>query len=299
MTSRNLVSASLIFLLFSCSSKDSSVTDKPVDLVIGDKDGAQITSAIYQMPTPNELFVLVEKLGSNKMSVALNPASNASKFVSLKGRAVNFGIYGTDLVYASVHDQKVEIARYYLATKKLADGLGIANAFSDADFVRLERNIAKANSDSLEVISTEAYTKAYEKLQAENMGPTLALVVAGGWVESMHLVMSHMDQAAPDPKLMKRIAEQKATLENLIAMMNMQTGDGEVAGLVEKLTLIRDIYDQVNVTRSVHKGASSSGRMVLGDEITLDLTMEKYLELDMAIKALRAELIKPEDQPNI
>jgi len=298
MIIRKLLFASFIFTLLSCGN-DSAVTEKATDLVIGDNGSAQTTSVIYQMPTPNELFVLVENLGAKQTKASLNPTSNVSRYASLKARAVNFGIYSSDLVYASVHDQRVEIARYYLATKKLADGLGISNAFSDMEFVRLERNITKGNADSLEIISTEAYIKAYEKLQAESMGPTLALVVAGGWVESMYLVMENMDPAAPDAKLMKRIAEQKSNLENLIELMGVQSADPEVASLAKSLSGIRDIYDQVNVTRSVHKGESSSGRMVLGDEITLDLTIDKYLELSKAIGELRTELIKPEDQPNI
>ena len=40
------------------------------------------------------------------------------------------------------------------------------------------------HGDSLEVISNEAYFRAYQKLQDEEMGPTLALVLAGGWVEA-------------------------------------------------------------------------------------------------------------------
>ena len=301
MTLRNLVFGSFIFTLISCGGggSDSTVNDKPTDLVIGDNGSANMSSAIYQMPTPNELFVLVENLGAKQSKASLNPTSNASRYVSLRARAVNFGIYGTDLVYASVHDQTVEIARYYLATKKMADELGVSSAFNDMDFVRLERNIANGNSDSLEIISTEAYTKAYEKLQAENMGSVLALVVAGGWVESMHLVMAHMDATSPDAELLKRVAEQKANLENLIELMGVQRADPEVALLEKRLSSIRDIYDQINVTRSVHKGASGSGKMVLGEEVTLDLTMEKYLELSKAIEEVRAELIKPEDQPNI
>jgi hypothetical protein len=63
---------------------------------------------------------------------------------------------------ASYFKLNVEVARYYLTTKKLAEGLDLSSAFNDADFVRLESNLTKG--DSLEVISNEAYMKAYGEI---------------------------------------------------------------------------------------------------------------------------------------
>ncbi len=72
--------------------------------------------------------------------------------------------------------------------------------FTDADFVRLEANLTRG--DSLEVISNDAYQRAYEKMQQESMGPVLAMVLAGGWLESMHLVMRQIagvrEERSPD-----------------------------------------------------------------------------------------------------
>ena len=55
----------------------------------------------------------------------------------------------------------------------------------------MEANLTRG--DSLEVISNEAYTKAYSKLQDEEMGATLSMVLAGGWVESMHLLFRQIE----------------------------------------------------------------------------------------------------------
>jgi hypothetical protein len=76
----------------------------------------------------------------------LNPAGNVDRYVTLTSRALNFGVYSTDLVYASYFKLNVEVARYYLTTKKLAEGLGLSSAFNDADFVRLEANFTRGDS---------------------------------------------------------------------------------------------------------------------------------------------------------
>ena len=253
-------------------------------------------SSLYQMPTPNELFGLVRKMAGEGHKRMLNPSSNADRYVTRKARAVNFGVYATDLVYASSFKLNVEVARYYLTSKKLADKMGLAAAFTDGDFIRLESNLTRG--DSLEVISNQAYQRAYEKLQEEQMGPVLAMVLAGGWLESMHLVVRQVEAFGKSDELMARVAEQKVTLEHLIGLMEDHKSDPELAGIYEEMKGLRDIYDQLDVKRAPHQGASTSGRMVLGDDITVELTDEKFNELVRAIDRLRAEWTKPEDKTN-
>ncbi|MCU0319352.1 MAG: hypothetical protein MUE88_04675 [Flavobacteriales bacterium] len=289
-----------LLLLASCGGGSGTPEPQPTaderpELVIGDGASANAAS-LYQMPTPNELFVLVRDMAGEGHRKLLNPAVNADKYASLAARALNFGVYSTDLVYASYFKLNVEVARYYLTTKKLAEGLGIASAFTDADFVRLESNLTRG--DSLETISSAAYQRAYEKLQSEEMGPTLSLVLAGGWVESMHLVMRQIEAFGESPALMTRVAEQKVTLEHLVALMEPHAKEPEVSAIHKELVAIRDIYDRVNMKRVPHKGTTTSGRMVLGDDVEIDLTAEKYAELVKAVDQLRARITRPEDQTN-
>ena len=292
MRSRNLFPVLVPMLFASCGGGE--VNTQPTDLVIGGEEPT--VASLYQMPTPNELFGLVRQMAGEGHKRMLNPASNVDRYVTLHGRAVNFGVYATDLVYASSFKLNVEVARYYLTAKKLADALGINTAFTDADFVRLESNLTKG--DSLEVISNDAYQRAYEKMQEENMGPVLSMVLAGGWLESMHLVIRQVEAFGKNEQLMARVAEQKVTLEHLIGMMEPFKEDSEVKNIYTELLTLRDIYDQLDVKRAPHQGASASGRMVLGDDMTVVLTDAKFNELVQAVDRLRAEWTKPEDAPD-
>lgn len=292
-----LLSATLLAVLVSsCGGGTEPTTNSAPDLVIGGEGTEETVASLYQMPTPNELFKLVQDLAGEGQKRLLNPTSHADRYVSRKSKAFNFGVYSTDLIYASYFKLNVEVARYYLTTKKLADGLGIASAFSDADFVRLEANLTRG--DSLELISSDAYAKAYATLQDEQMGSTLSMVLAGGWVESMHLLLRQIEGFGKNEALMTRVGEQKATLEHLIEMMTVNQADPDVAALLKDLIAIRDIYDQVNVQRMAHEGATPSGRMVLGDDVKLDLTEEKYQALVQAVDDVRTRLTAPEDKTN-
>ena len=285
----------LPLLFAACGGGDNTTEDKAPELVIGE-DATSTGDSLYQMPTPNELFSLVRDMAGEGHRRMLNPEANAKRYASLRARAVNFGVYSTDLVYASYFELNVEVAKYYLVTKKLAESLGIEQAFTDADFVQLEKNLTRG--DSLEVISNRAYQRAYEKLQNEEMGKVLALVLAGGWVESMHLVARQIEAFGPSEALMQRVAEQKVTLEHLIDLSQRYENDPDMGPVRRELMGIRDIYDRIDVRRVPGQERSASGRMVLGEEIHMDLTPDKYGELVRAVDLLRAAMIRPEDDPN-
>lgn len=283
-------------LLLACGDEPAqqATQDKGPTLVIGGEDASAQASQLYQMPTPNELFAIVRTLNGKGQKSAMSAAPKADRFATLPGRALNFGVYATDMVYASNFKLTSEVVRYYLACKDIGGQLGLTSAFNADVQQRLEKNLT--HGDSLDVLTNDAYYGAYQKLQAEQMGPTLALVLAGGWVESMHLVMAQLngyDEASP---LLARIAEQKVSLEQLIDMMEAVKDDANVAPTRQRLMAVRDIYDQLNVVRSPHTGKSPSGRMVLGDDVSVSITPAKYDELKAAVTALRETITKAEDK---
>ena len=111
----------------------------------------------------------------------------------------------------------------------------------------------------------------------------------------MHLVMAQLNGYDENNPLLARIAEQKVSLEQLIDMMGALKDDVNVAPTRQRLMAIRDIYDQLNVVRTPNSGKSSSGRMVLGDDVSMSITAARYDELRNAVTALRDAITKAED----
>jgi hypothetical protein len=282
-------------LLTACGDGDGQ-KQRGNTLVIGEGEQTPTTS-LHSMPTPNELFSLVRDMVSDGQVRLLNPHTHSTRYVSQRARAINFGVYCTDLVFASFMNMKADVARYYLVTKSMAESLGLKNAFTDADFARLEANLARG--DSLEVISNEGYLRAYQRMQEEDMGPVLSLVLAGGWIESMHLVLRQIEAYGANEALMRRVAEQKVSLEHLLALMEQYSADPEVAPVYMELMAIRDLYDTANVVRSAPTAPSASGRMVLGDEVRILITPELHAELARAVDATRAAWTRPESENTI
>ena len=283
----------LAVFLAGCSQPTAEEKPQEETLVIGGYDASVDAQDIYQMPTPNELFQIVQVFSGEGQKQMMSPAKHVQRYATTGKKALNFGVYATDLVYASTYKITSEVVRYYLTCKKLGADLGLATSFSDEDFMRLEKNLV--SGDSLDVISNGAYERAYRRLQDERMGPTLALVLTGGWVESMHLVARQVIHPDAEDPLVQRVAEQKAGLDHLIEMMDQFKSDPAVLEMQGKLIKVRDVYDTFPVVRSKHKGKSPSGRPVLGDDVLVVITPEGFKQLMAALETLREDIIRPED----
>ena len=277
-------------LFAACTPVEVPVNDATVAVA---DTGRVVAKVLYQMPTPNELFHVVRTMSGEGQKRMMNPAGNLVHYNTTPKRALNFGVYATDLAYASSFKLSSEVARYFMTCKTLGGDLGLATSFNGGDLARLERNLA--NGDSLDVISDEAYLASYRRLQENEMGPVLSLVLAGGWVESMHLVAHDMPHFDPEDPLIMTLAEQKASLNHLIDLMGAYPTDPVVLNIQSRLLAIRDIYDTFPVVRSAHVGASPSGRPILGDDVKVVMSAEGYLLLKNALEALREDIVRPED----
>lgn len=289
---RSFKGIGLVFLLAGCTSATGPSGD--ISASVHDS-GAVNAQSLYEMPTPNELFQIVREISGEGQRQMMSPAVNLTHYNTKSKRALNFGVYATDLVFASSFNLTSEVARYFIVCKKLGDDLGLAGSFNDSDLARLQRNLTKG--DSLDVISDEAYKQAYRRMREEDMGPVLSLVLAGGWVESMHLVTHQVIHFDPQNALVQRVAEQKVSLNHLVDLMGAYPTDPEVLNMKSRLLAIRDIYDTFPVVREPHKGISPSGRAILGDDIQILATPEGFQLLSNALEALREDIIRPEDAP--
>ena len=120
---------------------------------------------------------------------------------------------------------------------------------------------------------------------------TVRSYLAGAWVESMHLVTGQIDQFKEGDPVLARVAEQKVTLDHLVDMMGEFKNDSTVASALKGMLRLRDLYDGFKVERAPHKGASPSGRLILGDDVNIEMDAEGFDRLKAAVEVLRADII--------
>lgn len=245
----------------------------------------QITETFFQVPSPGEMLTFIKMVGgkNNKNVSFLNSPDNQKNYTDNKSKALNFGIYSCDLSYCSIFEIGSEALKYFKTVKQLGDQIGVSSAISPEVLKRLEGNIG--NPDSLSVITDDVYFTSFEALEKSKQGPTLSLVVAGGWIESLYIATSLAKYDAKSP-VVERLADQKYTLDNLIEFLKKYESDANVAGVLTQFTELQAEFNKIGEKDAAAAG-DSKGKHVLGGGKELTISADQYKAIVEKIKAIR------------
>ena len=248
----------------------------------------------YSVPTPNELFAVIKETGVLYDGTILNSPENIEKYSSKKIQALNFGVYFTDLAFASSFSENASILSYFGTIKVLSDDLGISNALDAAIYEKVEVNLENDDADSLLFLSNDTYFQAYSYLEENERGSTLALIVLGGWIESLY-IMTNLGEFEEGSNLIARIGEQKLTVGNLMGFMMKYQDDSNVAEVMEELADIEELFWSFEEEEGDDVTTSQEGDVyVLSGGSTITVSAEQYEELKELVAELRKDIIEGE-----
>lgn len=240
----------------------------------------------YQVPAPDEMFSFIRDIGGEGKSTAyLNLPDNYKNYVETKSKALNFGIYATDFLYCSTFDYGAEALKYFVNVKKLGDELGISGAISEATAERIKQNIGK--TDSLTEISNTVYFSSISDLEKSDKANVLALVIAGGWIESLYLVTSMTKKYSADNLAINRVAEQKYTLENLLGYLQRWETDANVTSVIGQLKELNGLFSELKEETMSGTVSAKNGKTILGGGTKISITEAQYKSISEKIKSIR------------
>ena len=194
----------------------------------------------YSIPSPMETAALLKKAGAEYNKNVLNDPNKNSSYTAASKQALNLGVYGADLSYASVYNNTHESMLFTAAAQNLAKQLNISTAFSQETVDRMEAN--QANRDSLLNIISETYWDMDQYLKTNERENISALMIAGGWVEGLYIA-TQVAKTNDTPELRQRIAEQKLSLGDLIALVSTyQTDEPALAGVLADLHALEGLF---------------------------------------------------------
>ncbi len=283
--------STLTIVTSSCGDTSTNNTDDEIvnqDIVIAET----FNQVSYQVPTPNELFSIIKDVNISFDAGVLNNPSNLEKYTTKKTQALNFGVYSADLAFAVSFGAGNESLKYFSVIKNIGDVLNVNNAFDQTVFDRIEKNIQEGQSDSLFKLSDETYYNAYSYLEQNKRGTTLALIVLGGWVESLYIMMN-LGEFEEGNALSSSIADQKLTLENLFEFMSNYQEDVEVSEMMESLIDLEVIFSNLGQTDFEEVSTSLEGDVTMFEGGSdLILSEEKFNELKEAVNELRSSIVE-------
>jgi hypothetical protein len=269
-------------------SLDSDKTEGPTisDEVIGD--------ILQSIPSPLEISVLLKESGKKYNATFLNSPDNLSRYNSNYKRALNLGVYGTDLGYTNIYEQNQDGVKYMASIKQIADGLNIGQFFDIETIGRLATN--SKNLDSLLLITTQNFNSINHYLHTQKRSSLSILFLTGGWLEALH-ILGEVASLNPDNKdLRDTIGAQKIILENILLLLSFyKESDQNMASLLTDMEELKKAYDKVSITYTYKESTFEivNGVMVIKDNSTstIDITKDDISNIKAITSSIRNKII--------
>lgn len=241
---------------------------------------------LFSIPSPAQAAIAIKEAGLNYQQGVTAPLDKGDARTTRMAQATMLGVYGADMSYVTVHKDVKRVLTTLEAIEKLAAKLELGNAFDRSLMERFKGNMG--NEDSLLRLSGIAFRSADQYLKTNEAEDVSSWVLAGGWVESMHLMLAD-PASAQNQKMVARIGEQKRTLDALINLVGQSNTDGQadalLAGLRELGTSLQHLKTayvyEPSVTDAAKKTTYINGRT------TVDASAEQIADIAAKVATIR------------
>lgn len=251
-----------------------------------------VKNVFYNVPSPIEVTEIIRKMNLPYQPDLMNSVSNADNYLSQSDIAINIGVYGADLSYIRIYEQFQDAARYLGVIKKFTRELGIPEDQEKLTARRVEENIN--NQDSLLNIISETFTRSDSYLKENQRGGTAALIIFGGWIETLHLATNIMDPKSPEKELVALISQQRHSVKNLIGLLNQFRNDEKINDILPELKALDAKFQEIKKEKKSPSGLKSkNGKTIISNKVTLtasDQTIREIKEINDRIRNKITEL---------
>jgi hypothetical protein len=232
-------------IMSSCAEKTTSpeVPSAADTTGISTSGTMRFEGVMISVPSPAQVASLIQKQNIGFNDKYLNSIQNREKYVNQSKKALNLGVYGSDLAYLSNYNLGQINNDYFDAIAGLSSELGILDNIDKKLVTRLSSNLG--NKDSILVLNAELFRAGDDYLKTNEKPQLSSLILIGGWIESLYITCS---EAAAHQELRNRLAEQKYTAQN-IQILTEKTDDpvfnqfkGELLTLCSQLKDLESSY---------------------------------------------------------
>jgi hypothetical protein len=254
----------------------------------------EVNEILNRIPSPLEISVLLKESGKKYDAAFLNSPENVSKYNTNYKRALNLGIYGTDLGYTNIYEQTQDGVRYMSTIRNLANDLNIGQFFEMETIGRLVSN--NNNLDSLLLITTQNFNAINHYLQSQDRSHLSVLFLTGGWLEALHITCQVAKLTPENHQLQETIGTQKIILDNLSHLLSMfKETDHNMGTLFTDLQDLKQAFDKVSIT-TIYKPSSFEivdGVMVVKDNSvsTVEITQADIESIRTITQSIRTKVI--------
>ena len=240
-----------VFLLFvtglnSCKNKQDKKEQKLIEFNEEEILKDEIEKAVYPLPTSAEVIRTLTELDLGYIYSVSNSVDNVKNYITSVSKAINLGIYGADLSYATLYNMNQEVVNYLDAIRVLASDLHISNLYDKNLYDNITKNFD--DKDKLANLLTEQFNETYGYLAKTDKQPLALMVVAGAWVEGMYITTQMSGAVFFVEGMLRVLLDQKKSFELFLVVAEPYADDPDVRKVIDTFQPIKEVYADVDAT---------------------------------------------------
>lgn len=253
--------------LSSCKNRQEKKEKEKVELEQVKKIENEVEKNVYPLPTSAEVIRRLSDLDVGYIFGISNPAENAKKYFTSTKRAMNLGVYGADLSYATLYNVQQQVINFLDAIRSLTNELNMSKIYDETLYDSIKQNID--NKDELVKILKEAFNSTYANLSDNDQQPLALLVVGGAWVEGVYLT-THVSEAAYQVAgIAKVLLDQKDSFDMFLEVTKQYMNDPS----------IKDFVNLLEPMKKINEG------------LTTSLTNQNIIDITKTIEGIRSQVV--------
>ncbi len=253
---------SLGLLMVACGGPETTTGTTGADTLAVDTTPKEtellnVGGKLFSIPSPVQTALAMRKAGLKYQKDLTTPLDKGESVVGKIGQSAVLGMYGADMAYVTVHKDGQRAMATMQAIEKLGGKLELTNSFDRSLLDRFKDNLG--SEDSLLQFSGTAFRAADQYLKDNKRDDVSALVLAGGWVESLYLTVSD-PAAAKDQAMVNRIGEQKNSLNALVSLLEASDKEKGATALITAMKELQALFAGVTNTYTFQEPVTDAAK---------------------------------------
>jgi len=279
-----------LVLLTACNSRPESISEtfEAGNTASGNKE---IREVIYAMYLPTDMAVIFQRSGANYNPDIPAPTEDHPLYQDQEQIAVMLGIYGVDITYMKMLEQKAPAAAYYSTLRNLSGKIGLpASIFGKAS----ERIEAAFNNDEpLPSAIEDIYRDADQYFRMNGNDNLATLALFGGWVEAMYIGTTIYENSEGNTDLAEKLLQQKFSLNSIYTLLSNYQESLSVKSYLLMLKKLRKAYEAVDIRfRKEGFSVDTTQKKLHGYSARIEYDPQTLREIIATVGLIRTELIQ-------
>lgn len=265
-----ILSIYIMAFLCSCSwspkNKETKSEKENLEFQLMQENSQKMKRIFFVLPTPIEISLLIKKSGIHFQEELLNQTENLPGYSTSSSRAIALGVYCADLSYASLNEQYQISIEYINVARNLAESLGVLRTVEQEKMHLLEENVT--NKELIVDIVSDIYMESSEQLREQDRYPLAALMLVGGWIESLYLATQSINPSSQEHvELMGRVLDQQLSLESIKVVLGDNQTDPIINSIYKDILQLEKLFAQSEKKKKGDSNDKDSLNFVAFDQL--------------------------------